>query len=437
MTCPLRLPRTGVVRVHDCPLVSHSAKPSGFLAPLANPGFSTLWVANTLSLMAFWMTEVACAWQMRVMTNADPFLVASVYTALQLPIVFLVIPAGVVADLTDRRRGLVWTHAWLAFSLGVVLWLTLAGQVTPALLLVCMPLIAMGLAMRMPAVAALIPEMVHTDQIPAAVSLNNVAQNGSRLLGPALAGAIIAGLGVAAVLAVNTAIMALIVLLFLRMRYRPARHGREAAPQQFLSAFKEGLRFAAMTPWKRNILIRLGIFFACAAAIPALMAVRFDNSETYGLMYGCFGAGSLLGVVVISKLGYQRLDRRLTGGLFVCAVCMMLFSLTGRPLQAGLLLACIGGSWLFCLNSIMVSAQMQLEPGIRGRGLSFIYILGTASLAGGGLLWGAVARVSSPALALLASGVCLLLSLALTYHLSISAPKRELAPSALAEHDHV
>ena len=415
--------------------VSNNAQ--SFFAPLGNPGFSMLWGANTLSLTAFWMTEVACAWQMRVMTDADPFLVASVYTALQLPIVFLVIPAGVVADLTDRRRGMAWTHAWLAFSLGVVLWLTLSERITPVLLLACMPLIAAGLAMRMPAIAALIPEMVRTEQIPAAVSLNNVAQNGSRLLGPALAGAIIAGLGVAAVLAVNTAIMALIVVLFLRMRYRPAKSGQTAAPPRFLDAFREGIVFAALTPWKRNILIRLGAFFACAAAIPALMAVRFDSSETYGLMYACFGAGSLLGVVAIGKLGYQRLNRRLTGGLLVCAVCMMLFGLTDRPLQAGPLLACIGASWLFCLNSIMVSAQKQLEPGIRGRGLSFIYTLGTASLAGGGLLWGAVARAASPAVALVAAGAGLLLSLAATWRLSISAPQSELKPSALAEHNHL
>ncbi|MDE0680296.1 MAG: MFS transporter [Gammaproteobacteria bacterium] len=402
--------------------MTDSTRTPGMLSPLSNPGFSMLWVANTLSLTAFWMTEVACAWQMRIMTDADPLAVAAVYTALQLPIMFLVIPAGVIADLSDRRRGMMWTHAWLAASMGVLLWLTWTGRITPLSLLVCMPLISIGLSMRMPAIAALIPEMVQTNQIPAAVSLNNVAQNGSRLVGPALAGAIIAGLGVAAVLALNTAIMALIVLLFLFMRYRPEQGDRVAKPQGFLAAIKEGVLFAALTPWKRNVLIRLSSFFACAAAIPALMAVRFDNSETYGIMYGCFGAGSLLGVLVIARLGYRRLNNRLNGGLVVGAVCIMLFGVVDQPLQAGPLLACIGASWLFCLNSIMVAAQMQLEPAIRGRGLSFIYTLGTASLAGGGLIWGAVARAASPGVALIASGTCLLLALVATYRLSISAP---------------
>ena len=407
------------------------------LSPLSNPGFSMLWVANTLSLTAFWMTEVACAWQMRVMTDADPLAVAAVYTALQLPIMFLVIPAGVIADLSDRRRGMMWTHAWLAASMGVLLWLTWTGRITPLSLLVCMPLISIGLSMRMPAIAALIPEMVQTNQIPAAVSLNNVAQNGSRLVGPAVAGAIIAGLGVAAVLALNTAIMALIVLLFLFMRYRPEQSARGAKPQGFLAAIKEGVLFAALTPWKRNVLIRLSSFFACAAAIPALMAVRFDNSETYGIMYGCFGAGSLLGVLVIARLGYRRLNNRLNGGLLVSAACIMLFGLVDRPLLAGPLLACIGASWLFCLNSIMVAAQMQLEPAIRGRGLSFIYTLGTASLAGGGLIWGAVARGTSPAVALLAAGASLLLALAVTYRLNIVGSENALAPSAAAERERL
>ncbi len=413
--------------------MNESTKTPGLLTPLANPGFSMLWVANTLSLTAFWMTEVACAWQMRVMTDADPLLVASVYTVFQLPIMFLVIPAGVIADLSDRRRGMMWTHAWLAFSLGVLFLLTWSGRITPLSLLICLPLVSIGLSMRMPAIAALIPEMVQTHEIPAAVSLNNVAQNGSRLVGPALAGAIIAGLGVAAVMALNTAIMALIVLLFLLMRYSPEQGDRAAKPPGFLAAVKEGVLFAALTPWKRNILIRLSIFFACAASVPALMAVRFDNSETYGIMYGCFGAGSLLGVLVIARLGYRQLNNRLNGGLLIGAVCIMLFGLVDRPLLAGPLLACIGASWLFCMNSIMVAAQMQLEPAIRGRGLSFIYTLGTASLAGGGLIWGAVARATSPAVALLAAGASLLLALAATYRLNISGSDGALEPSAAAE----
>lgn len=364
---------------------------------------------------------------MRLLTDADPLMVASVYTALQLPIVLLVIPAGVLTDLADRRRVLIWTHVWLGVSLGLLLWLSLTGQMTPLLLLICLPLIASGQAMRMPGIATLIPELVHSDQIPAAVSLNSMAQTSSRILGPALAGLIIAGAGIAAVFAFNTAVMILIVLLFLRLAYRPETNQEPISSQRFLQAIKEGLQFAAATRWKRNILIRLGTFFACAAAVPALMAVRFDDSETYGLMYACFGGGSLLGLIAIGKLGHQQLAGRLSAGLFGCAVFMILFGVIENRLLTALVLAGIGASWMICSNTIMVAAQMQLQSRMRGRGLSFVYAIGTASLAGGGLLWGMVARAASPALALISSGACLLVLLGATHRLSIAAPEGPLA----------
>lgn len=379
------------------------------------------------------MTEVACAWQMRLMTGADPLLVASVYTALQLPIVLLVIPAGVLTDLADRRRVMIWTHVWLGFGLGILFWFTVNERITPFLLLVILPMIAIGQALRMPGIATLIPDLVSTRQIPAAVSLNSMAQTSSRIIGPALAGALIASTGVDAVLAVNTSVMVLIVMLFLRLRYRQKENPQPMSRQRFFRAVTEGLVFAAATTWQRNILIRLGTFFACSAAIPALMAVRFDDSETYGFMYACFGGGSLLGLLVIGKLGHQRLNSRLTSALFVCALFMMLFGMIDRPAVAAILLAGIGASWIFCSNSIMVAAQMQLDNSMRGRGLSFIFAVGTACLAGGGLLWGAVARITSPTSALVASGVCLLLLIAATYRLSISAANGQMTPAV--EHE--
>lgn len=376
------------------------------------------------------MTEVACAWQMRLMTDADPLLVASVYTALQLPIVLLVIPAGVLTDLADRRRVMIWTHVWLGFGLGALFWLTVTERITPLLLLVVLPLIAVGQALRMPGIATLIPDLVSTRQIPAAVSLNSMAQTSSRIIGPALAGALIASTGVAAVLAVNASVMILIIFLFLRLNYRPEKNDLPVSAQRFFDAITEGLRFAAATRWQRNILIRLGTFFACSASIPALMAVRFDDSETYGFMYACFGGGSLIGLLVIGKLGHQKLDRRLTGALFACALFMMFFGLVDRPALAALLLAGIGAGWIFCSNSIMVAAQMQLNSSMRGRGLSFVFAVGTACLAGGGLLWGAVAQITSPTAALVASGLCLLGLLAATHRLSICAPNDQTIPLA-------
>lgn len=358
---------------------------------------------------------------MRLMTNADPLLVASVFTALQLPIVLLVIPAGVVTDLFDRRRVMIWTHLWLALSLGLLVVLLATERMTPLLLLLLLPLIAMGQALRMPGISTLIPDLVPTQQVPAAVSLNSMAQTGSRVLGPAVAGAIIAAASVSLVLAVNAALMALIAVLFVTLRYSAASSAAASAPPRFVSAIKEGAMFAVATTWKRNILIRLGSFFICSASVPALMAVRFDSSEVYGLMYGCFGVGSVIGLLVIGQMGHERLDRRVSWGLLVSAICILFSGATDDPKLAGPLLAGVGGSWMFCTNSIMVAAQTQLAQNMRGRGLSFVYAVGTACLACGGLIWGAIAREAGTGSALIGSGLTLLLLVGITDRLSIMA----------------
>jgi len=415
---PRKWPRWSGLFVNVLPVDTRT----GFFSPLRHASFRSIWGASTLSLMAFWMTEVASAWQMRLMTDADPLLVASVYTVLQLPILLFVIPAGVITDLLDRRRIMIWTHVWLGASLAVLALLILSGSMTPLLLLLCLPLISLGQAIRMPGLSTLIPDMVHRREIPAAVSLNSIAQNASRVIGPALAGALIGLVGVAAVLGVNAMIMTLVALIFLRLRYSRAAGSGALSWPRFRDAINEGLHFAASTRWTRNILLRLGTFFACSASVPALMAVRFDDSVTYGLMYGCFGAGSLLGMIAIGWLGHRRLDARLSVGLLLCALCIVLLGLTDQILLSAALLLLVGATWVFCSNSIMVAAQMQLAPEMRGRGLSFVYAVGTAGLACGGLIWGIVARTTSPATSLVVAGLCLLAILALTHRLPIAAP---------------
>jgi MFS family permease len=369
------------------------------------------------------MLEVAASWQMRIMTDADPLLVASVYTTLQIPIILLVIPAGVLTDLVDRRKVMIWTNVWLCITMSLLLWLIMSDAITPWLLLIFLPLISIGQAIRMPGISTLIPDLVESRLIPAAVSLNGVAQNASRMLGPAMAGVIIAATGVAAVLTLNALLFLAVAVLFWQLKYSPATELPRVTRHLFSKAIGEGLRYVQATSWKKNILVRLGTLFACVSAVPSLMAVRFDTSAVYGVMYGCFGAGSLLGLVIIGQLGHQNLDKRLTGGMGVCALCIMLLGMTDNPALAGPLIAATGASSIFCSNSIMVAAQMQLAHGMRGRGLSFVYGVGTACLAIGGLVWGTLARAATPGVALGASGVCLLLLLSLTHRLSIAATK--------------
>ena len=187
------------------------------------------------------MTEVAGAWQMRLMTDADPFMVATVLSFMQFPVFLLVIPAGVIADLADRRKLMLYGHVWVcAIMLGLA-WLTVAGAITPAWLLVGLFLVAIGQALRMPAIGTLIPDLVDTGEIPAAVSLNGMAQNGSRVLGPALAGTIVGLWGAGSVYGINVLAAAAIVLLFATMSYAGAAHQQPLTWQNFSAAIRRRL----------------------------------------------------------------------------------------------------------------------------------------------------------------------------------------------------
>src|SRR5215831_16616004 len=161
-------------------------------SPLAHPIFRALWIATVASNIGTWMEDVDEAWLMVSLTTS-PMLVALVETAGSLPIVLLAL----------RRRLLLITQSWmlvLAAALGL---LTLAGMVTPWLLLLLTFTLGLGTAMNGPAFQAILPEIVPRREIPAAVTLSGVAVNVSRAVGPALGGLLVAAAGPGVVFLLN------------------------------------------------------------------------------------------------------------------------------------------------------------------------------------------------------------------------------------------
>src|SRR5215468_6785557 len=164
------------------------------LSPLAGSVFRVLWIATIVSNLGTWMQDVGESWLMVSFTKS-PILVALVETAGSLPVVLLALPAGALADVVDRRRLLLITQSWMLVSAAALGLLTLAGMVTPWLLLLLTFTLGLGTAMNSPAFQAILPEIVPRQEIPAAVTLAGVAVNVSRAVGPALGGLLIAAAG--------------------------------------------------------------------------------------------------------------------------------------------------------------------------------------------------------------------------------------------------
>lgn len=265
-------------------------------SPLRSATFRVLWLAVLGSQIGTWMQTVGAQWLLVDRPNAAA-LVSLVQTAGTLPVVLLALPAGVLADALDRRMLLIWVQLF-QLAVGVALTaLTMAGQMTPALLLILTFGLGCGMAMTGPTYQAMIPELVPRSQQASASALGSISVNLARAVGPAVAGVLIARVGVAAVFGINAAtFLAFAVVLYLRRG--PARDTE--LPEPFLAALRAGGRYVRHSRAMRRFLLRIGLFILPAVALWALLPLLASQrlgmgASGYGLLLAALGAGAILG----------------------------------------------------------------------------------------------------------------------------------------------
>jgi MFS family permease len=393
----------------------------GTWSPLRGTRFRRVWFAGALSLSCYWMTEAACAWQMRILSGADPFLVSLVTATMQFTVMAAVMPAGVIADIVDRRRLILVSHAWMAAMLGVMSGLLAADALTPWLLLAFLPLLALAQAIRMPVIGSLLVETVDRQDLGAAVALNALGQNGSRIVGPAIAGALIGIGGALAALSLAAVVLLIAGAVLATVVADERRRSSSLSWRRFVDDAREERSFLARASWKRNLLLRLGCFFACASAIPALLPVEFSSGGLYGLMLALYGVGAFGSLLLLGRpRSSATIERRAGLAQLGHAVGLIAIGATSSAwLTAAALLLC-GGSWFAVSNSMMTAAQLQLPAAARGRGLSVVYAVGMAGLAFGGPVWGYLARHFGIDAGFACAGLVSIGLLALTHRRSVT-----------------
>jgi MFS family permease len=367
---------------------------SDLRAPLRWPVFRGLFIASIASNVGTWMHDVGAAWMMTTLTSS-PAVVALVPAAAALPIVLLALPAGALADVVDRRRLLIATQGWMMVASALLGGLTLAGRVQAPLLLAATLALGIGTALTGPAWQAIVPELVARGELPAALALNGLAINAARAVGPAIGGFIVARYSPAAAFLLN-AVSFLGVIVVLQGWERRARPSPLPA-ETLLGALAAGARYARHAPGLRAVLARAGAFTLCASALWALLPTLVrrtlaGSALDYGILLACIGAGAVMAAFALPRLravASPDLQVTLAGVLMAAALGATAFVREPGPL-AGIMVAA-GIAWLIAMTALHTAAQTALASWVRGRGLAVLLLTTYAGLAGGSVMWGAIA----------------------------------------------
>ena len=404
--------------------------PSSVLGPLREPLFRSLWLAAVISYVGTWMQNVGAGWLMASLTSS-PFMVGLVQAAMALPVFLVVLPAGALADVVDRRKLLLITQLWMvaaATALGIF---TLSGHITPWLLLLFTFILGLGAVMNDPAWQAITPDVVSRQNFASAVALNSAGFNVARAIGPALGGLVIATAGSGSAFLLNgLSFFGVIVFLY---RWRRVDDSA-AASERIFQALASGVRHLRESAAVKSVLVRTLMFSFAASAVLALLPLiaRPYGSVGFGILLGFFGLGALLGTAVLSWLRHRLpMDSTVALATVLFAATTILMGIT-KPFPLLCLLLFAGGiGWIHIVASLNISAQTMSPIWLRARAISMYLLVLQGGMAAGSATWGALAWRWGIARALLFSGCALLLGLAAIPHFRLAS--RELPLSSAVQ----
>ena len=401
-------------------------------APFSAPTFRMLWIVWATANVCLWMNDVAAAWLMTTLTSS-PVLIALVATASSLPVFLLGIPSGALADILDRRRYFMATQFWVATTAAILFAVTAFGAITAPILLGLVFTNGIGLAMRWPVFAAIIPEIVPRAHLHAALALNAVAMNASRVVGPLTAGAIIAAAGSEYVFALNFALSVLAGIGISRWK-------REAKPsvlpgERFIGAMRLGWQYVRESQRMKDAIVHISVFFAHSTALLALLplvAKRFGpGAGWYTLLLSSMGVGAIIAATQLPRLrGRWNRDQLTLAASAVQAFCIAAVAFAPSPWIAAPTMFVGGISWILVANSVTIAAQLSLPDWVRARGMSIYQMAIMGSSALGGVVWGRIAEWTSVPVSLACAAASLAILLTITRGRPLEGgPEEDLTPA--------
>ena len=364
--------------------------------PLRRPVFRLLWGTWLTANICMWMNEVASAWLMTTLTTS-PVMVALVQSASVLPVVLFGLPSGALADILNRRRWFMFTQFWVAAN-ALILCVVLAADAMTAPLLLWLTFgNGIGLAMRWPVYAAIVPELVPRSELPTAIALNGIAMNTSRIVGPIVAGALIASLGTGYVFLLNALLS--LAAGFVIMRWRLEPKASVLPGERFFGAMRVGFQYIVQSRLMRTVLLRIAIFFLQSTALLALLplvAKRMPGGGawTYTFLLASLGVGAIATAFFLPRLRVLiTRDRLLRDGTAVQALAMVAVGFAPNVWSAMPAMMLAGAAWLAVVNTLTVASQLALPDWVRARGMSIYMMTMMGATSASAAMWGQVASL--------------------------------------------
>jgi MFS family permease len=380
------------------PSANDAAPPPSAFGPMRAPVFRMLWLTWLIANTCMWMNDVAAAWMMTSLTTA-PIWVALVQTASMLPVFLLGLPSGALADILDRRRYFIITQFWVAVVATILCAVILADAITPPVLLALTFANGIGLAMRWPVFSAIVPELVPRAQLPAALALNGVAMNASRIAGPLAAGAIIASLGSAYVFVLNAVLS--VISGFVIMRWRRTHVPSPLGRERIGGAMRVGLQFARHSNRVKAVLARVAASFFHSTALMALLplvarAQGGGGAGVFTLLLACMGGGAISAVFFLPRMrqAFSR-DTLVMASTVLSAAMIAVAAVSTNVVLTSSAMWLSGMAFIVSANSLSVSMQMALPDWVRARGMSIYQMALMGASATGAAVWGQVATLDS------------------------------------------
>jgi len=368
-------------------IVPRAVPHSDPMAPLRRPDFRRVWMAAAVSNIGNWMETFGVRWAMTYLATADAWIagghppaatmLAILAAGQLLPMLFLGMLGGVIADRVDRRRLLILTQGMLALTAAALAFASGFGLATAPVMIAISVVHGVTMAFNVPAWQVLTPRLVPRNELAQAIALNSMQFNMARVIGPLSAGLLMFGSDPTLLFIINTLSFLGVIFAVWRTPSAPPAPGESRRERGLVRGgwkdTRAAFRFVFTNKGPRAVFIGVSLFSILAGPLllqlPAFVTQVYGEREKLGsTLLAVMGLGAVLGAYMMPRLPswYPRHHfiplSMASGGLAITLFCAV-----PDPLFGGVMMFFVGLFWIWSFSSSIAAMQLLVDDSMRGR----------------------------------------------------------------------